>query len=252
MPFSTHKKRRIAVLIGSPYNVLAKKGNLYRLIERKLNSKFKKVSKYVYKIETKENLFYFYACYKPKKDKSYISSKKHFEKLGEQVPPPIQEVIKKIKNVDLLLILGTCGSLDSRKNQIYLPTEFYNISFKDTYIKKEDLKKIKVGKSIKCDNILLDKLKGKKSKVITSNITFIPDRMENNSKKDLKILVNKLNKKINCVDLESYYIVKKFSNKIPIGILLFSSDIIGKHTKMRFKLREFQKRVSDMVGDLTK
>ena len=134
--------KKIAVIIGSPYNILAKKGHLYDLIQKKTNAKFRKVSRYVYKIKTKNSSFYFYACYKPQRDKSYESSKKYFTLLGQDVPPPTEEVIKKIKGFNLILFLGTCGSLDGKKNHTYLPTEFYNIHFQDTYIKHKEIQEI--------------------------------------------------------------------------------------------------------------
>jgi len=243
----TTYKQRIAVFIGSPYNILAKKGNLYKLIEEKTKSKFKKINRYVYKIESENSILYFYACYKPKKDKSYTSSKKYFNSKGEDTPPPVEDTIKKVKNPDLILIFGTCGSLDGKKNQVYLPTEFYKVYFKETFIKHKEIDEIKLDKKINCDNFLTEKIKGIKAKTITSNVTFIPDRIQDGSKEHTLKLANILSKNINCVDMESYPIVRKFKNKIPMGIFLFSSDVVGKHTKMRFKLREFQKRVSNMI-----
>lgn len=240
-------KEKVAILIGSPYNILAKKSTLYNLIESKLNSKFKKISKYIYKIETENFLFNFYACYKPKRDKSYTSSKEYFKTKGEDTPPSTKEVLKKIKNPDKVFLFGTCGSLNGKKNQIYLPNEFYNISFKETYIKQKEIDEISLDRKIECKNILLNKVKGLKSKVITSNVTFIQGRIQDESKEHTIKLAKIMGEHVNCVDMESYPIVKKFRNKSPIGIFLFSSDVVGKHKKMNFRLREFQKKVSDAI-----
>ena len=57
--------------------------------------------------------------------------------------------------------------------------------------------------------------------------------------------------KVDCVDMESYPIVEKFKGKIPIGIFLFSSDVVGKHKKMKFQLRKFQDVVSNIIKDFS-
>ncbi|MFH1585414.1 MAG: hypothetical protein ABIB79_01465 [archaeon] len=243
---------KIAVLIGSPFNVFEKK-TLKKLIERSLKTKIEKINSNKYFCSTKEKKFYFFPCYKPIKDRSYLSSKKYFLKeKGEKIPLPVKEALPLIKDIDLVLLFGTCGTINGKRNQVFLPTKFYSKRTNGTFIRKSFLEKFKLSKGISNKNILTDLIKGQKCKLLTSNITFIPDCVEGKSLKYLDRFTKEINKKIDCIDMESYDIVKKFKDKVPIGVFLFSSDTIGKDSQMKFRLRDFQKNCVFILKKINK
>lgn len=235
----------ISVFIGSPYNVLSKR-TLPRLIEEKFGSKLSRISKYHYNLKTQRDLIQFYTCYKSRRDKSYYISREYFKKeKKEDVPPPTREIIKGIGNVDKVFVFGTCGALKDGRNSIFVPDKFYEIFFKDL-ISVKDIQEIKLKKPISCKNLFSEVINGRKGGVLTSNLTLISENIESGSKKDLSLLARKLSSKVNCVDMECYSIVKRFYRK-PIGVFLYSSDVIGKDTEMNFDLKRFQRIMCDSL-----
>jgi len=233
--------KRIVVFIGSPYNVLSKR-TLPKLIEEKFNSKLKRISKYHYDLKIPEALIQFYTCYKSRRDKSYEISKKYFKKNKEDVPPPTKEVIKKINKADKVFVIGTCGAIKGGKNNFFVPDEFYEVFFK---VPIKNIQ-VKLRKPIRFNNLFSNIINGKDGGVLTSNLTLMPENLESKSKKDLSLLAKKLSFYVNCVDMESYPIIKKFYKK-PVGVLLYSSDVIGKDSEMNFNLRKFQKAVCNAL-----
>ena len=106
---------------------------------------------------------------------------------------------------------------------------------------------MKVKGRIDSDNLFSHYIRGKTGGVLTTNLALIPGNMEDKSKERLLHLARNLPESVNCVDMESYQIVKRFGSKVPIGIFLYSSDVIGKDSGMNFNLRRFQNLAVDAM-----
>ena len=238
---------KVAILLGSPYNVLSKR-TLPRLIEEKFNGELEKTGKFSRRLKTDNSIINFYGCYMPKGDRNYFISKKEFkEEENEDVPPPTNRVLKKIGDVDKVLFIGTCGAIKGTKNGIYIPTEFYETFFRDRYLGKRHVDELKIENRIRCSNLYSRLFDGRTGGVLTTNLALIPGNIEDKSKERLLHLAKKLPKDVNCADMESYQIVKKFGSRIPVGVFLYSSDVIGKDSEMNFDLGKFQNLAVDAM-----
>lgn len=217
-------------------------------IEEKFHCVIRRIS--VYKATTKINginvdiLF----CSGPTKDKSYISSKKHLETKWKEIKPPAaDEIVKKIQNTNKILFLGFCGGFKGKKGDVHTPEEFKEIFFKHTYIKHKEIITAKPKNPIKIKNFLTNKIKGEKSRVLTSNIMLVPNNIEDRVEDQLIKLASKLSKDNDVVEMETYPIVKHFKNKTHLGIILMTSDLVHikkhmlRHDKFRPSRKTFNK-----------
>lgn len=219
--------KKLVVIFGGTIGVYLGYFKIFHEIEKKFNCKIRRtgVNSLSCRVEDVEIDFKF--CLNPIRDKNYLSLKKFLEEgyLKEVTPLPANELVKKIKNTDGILFFGLCGTFKGRKGDIYFPEEFKEVFF-NTYIKHEEISKIKPFNRIKIKNFLAKKIKGKKTRVVTSNLTLMHESMENKCKDNLVILGKILSKHGDVVEKESYQIVKSFKNKIPLGLMLMSSDVL--------------------------
>ena len=197
-----------------------------REIEKHFQKTIQRTSFFKFETIIKKTKTEFLFCNYPTKDKSYFRGKKYQKTKGKELmPPPSDELAKKIKT-GKIIFAGFCGGFKGKKDDIHTPTEFSEILFKGNYIKHSEIKNLKPKNKIKLNNFLTKIIKAKKSKIITSNIGFVPGRIENEDENQLIILSNKMSKFFDAVEMETYPLVKKFKNKIPLGIFLMTSDMI--------------------------
>ncbi len=242
--------KKIAVLVGSIKRVFEDGGHLKDIIEKELKTEIIK-SKGTYWAKLKDKEFLFYSCYCTSRSKFYVSSVKYIKrKFGFNPPEPLDEVMEKIPSVDLILFFGTCGAISGEKNEIYLPEKFYKLNLRSEWITEKTIEKINPNSPLKCNNYLSKLAEGKQAKVLTSNLSFVKSNTVNGDMNILNNLSKKLKPLIDCVEKESYYLVRKYKNKIPLGIFLMSSDVVGKHKTMTFQLRIFQKSISKILKKL--
>ncbi len=182
----------------------------------------------------------FLWCYGPTKDKNYDASKEYFLKTYKQLlPPPADEVVKLVKQTNVVLFFGLCGAFKGNVNEVYLPTEFSEINFQERMIKKEHIPKIIPKNKITCNNILLGKIKGKKSKQVTSNLTLSPALIaEPHPEEHVRTIAYNLLSFADAVDKESFEVVKALGAKFPIGIAVIASDVLEKNESMLTSVKE--------------
>ncbi len=219
--------KKITVIFGGTVGLYQGYFKIFEAIEKEFNCIIRRISPFKFSGKIGNIKIDFEFCINPIKDKNYFASKKYLEtsRWKELVPPSANDVVKKIKS-DYVLFFGICGAFKGKKNQIYIPEEFKEIFFKETSIKYKHIMKITPKNKITIKNILANKVKGIKSKVITSNMTLTHKNIEKESKDHLIALANILIKHGDLVDKEMYQIAKYFNNKIPLGIMVMSSDIL--------------------------
>ncbi|MBU4000564.1 hypothetical protein KKG29_05360, partial [Patescibacteria group bacterium] len=207
---------------------------LFSTIEKRFNCKIKKKNNFEFQTTFNNNKIQILFAKNPTRDNIYIKYKNYLEKNRiELLPPPGDEVAKKIKNSDVVLFFGLCGGFKGRKGDIYLPEKLLEISLNSHYLKKEYISHINAINQIKINNIFIGKINGKKSKIITSNVALCADSIE--EEESLIELCRKLSDQGDIVDKESYSIAKNIKN-IPLGIMVMSSDLLyNKKTMLRNK-----------------
>lgn len=219
--------KKITVIFGGAIGLYNDYFRIFDAIEHYFKCIVRRVSAYKFDCKINNTKIEFRFCYNPTRDKNYYNNKKFLESMyRDLIPLPADELAKKIKNTDKVLFFGICGSFKGKISEIHTPEEFHEIFFNEVYIKHKEILKIKPMNKIEIKNILSEKIKGKKSKSITSNVTLTPNTIEKKDKAYLIILGEKLAKKGDIVDKESYQIAKYFKNKIPLGMMLMTSDIL--------------------------
>lgn len=216
---------RLNAIIGSTVETYTKGLKFFDKLEKKFNCEVTKKNYYTFKTKIKNTKIEFLFAYNPKKNKGYLNSVKKWKNRGRKLPPPIGEISKKIRG-DKVLFLSFYGAFTGKMNQAYLP-----ISVTEKFIKKknnklEDFKIIK-KKKINFENILIGKIKGKKSNHITTNTLFSPEKFENGANGLVKI-AKLLSKKYDSVDMELGVLVNALKEKFPIGAIGIASDVLDK------------------------
>ncbi len=219
--------KKLIVIFGGAVGLYQGYFNIFHEIEKHFKCIIRRNTPFKFSCKIKEKLIEFRFCYGPTRDKNYYNAKKFLEtKFKELVPPPADELSKKLKNAEKTLLLGICGAFKGKKGTIHIPKEFKEIFFSDVYIKHKEILKIKPFNKITIDNFLSNKLKGSKSSLVTSNISLVPDNVEDRKKEYLISLAEKLSKQGDIVDKESYQIVKYLKNK-SLGIMFMTSDLLS-------------------------
>jgi len=218
--------QKITVIFGGTFGLYHGHLKVFRNIENKFNCKIQRTGQN--KLTTRINNAHieFLFGFHPRNDQNYRALKKSKEEgfWKELVPPPMDKVVKRVKNKDKILFLGLCGGLIGKKSDIYTPTEFSEIFF-GKKITSKDIQKAKPLHKIKIRNRLQEKLETSSSKAITSNLTIMPNSCEKNSKDEIIQLSQKLQEGGDFVDKECYQIAKHFKNKAPLYIGLMASDV---------------------------
>ena len=216
--------KRITIIFGGTFGLYHE---VFNKIEDKFKCKIMRKSVYFLTTRIKDADVSFYICNSPVRDKNYYFQKKYLQssQWKELMPPPANEIAKKIKKSDAILFFGYCGTFKGKKS-IYVPEIFKEIFFDKSKIMEVDESKIKVESEIKIQNILKSKLEGDNARVITSNLVLAPYHAKPESKDKVIRIANILSNFGDVVEKESYQIVKYFNNKIPIGVYLQSSDIL--------------------------
>lgn len=215
---------KLNVIIGSTIETYTQGLKFFEKIENKFKCKVTQKNYYTFETKIKNTNIEFLFAYKPKKNKDYLNSVKKWKERGRKLPPPVEEIIKKVKG-DKVLFLSFYGAFTGELNEVYLP-----ISITEKFIKKKnnDIKDFKnVKKGIEFDNILLGKIKGKKSNHITTNRLFSQEKFKNGTFELVKI-AKLLSKKYDTIDMELSILVKKLKDKLPIGAIGTTSDVLDK------------------------
>lgn len=226
-------KDKVTIIFGGNVGIYLYSFKIFQEIEKSFKCKIKRVGHFKFQTKIDKKLIEFFFCYGPTRDKNYKIRKESFafnEK--EIVPEPSDELVKKIKKEGTILFFGLCGGFGGKKGEVYLPQEFSEILFEKEFIREREILHVKPLNKILGKNFLIGKLKGKKGKIITSNLTLQPRSMENDDEELLINLANSLSKKVDIVDKESYVIAKHFKNFDKIGLMFIASDILTKKRHM--------------------
>jgi hypothetical protein len=222
------KMKKLTVILGGSVDFYQKHMNLLRLVEKKTRWKIKKINFERFSCKVNGIDIDILFCWNPIRDAAYYDLKKFAEsKLKFAVHLPASELVKKIKNIHAVLFIGNCGAFQGKKEETYLPSMFNELLFKKLVVDEEIIKNLKPKGKINIKNILQGKIKGKESIAITSNLTLSPNNMLNHDKDLLIKAAKKLSKYGDMVEKESYQIVKAFKNKIPLGVIMISSDVLS-------------------------
>lgn len=219
--------KKITVIFGGTLDWYLRYFEVFRTIEKKFNCIIRRNGINSLSCKIEDIKFDFLFCLHPIRDENYLSLKKSKEESGwkEIVCLPADELVKKIKNSNMILFFGLCGGFKGKKNDIYFPEKFSEVFFK-RQIKKTGISKIKPFNQIKIHNFLTGKLKGKKSKIVTSNLTLMPESIEDKCKASLIRLTNIFLKYGDLVDKEGYQVAKYFNGKVPLGFMFMASDVL--------------------------
>ena len=195
-------------------------------------------------------IFEFVWCYGPTRDENYKRAIAFYLREYKQtLPPPADEVCKNIKKTDLVLFFGLCGAFKGQVNDVYLPTEFWEINFNARRITPKHITTVTPQNKIICDNLFIGKVKGKKSRQVTSNITLAPKLIEaEDPAHHLRKLAYKLFSFADTVDKESYEVVKALGGKFPIGLLVLASDVLDtKEFQMMLGKEHYDRKIFNKV-----
>lgn len=248
---------RLTIIIGGPVCYYLWIG-FFKHFEKKFKTGVVRDSHFKFSSNIGKIKVDFFFCLQPKRDKNYLKTKKFIRSIKDLMPPPASEICKKIKKSKLILFFGLCGGFKGKVDDVYLPTEFQELDFKEEIIKHKHIEKLKPRKLIKCQNILINKVKGKKSRVITSNLTIQPKNVEKESMKHVRQIASKLIKHGDAVEKETYQIVKHLGRKYPLGILLVASDVLHKNkymmklNKHHFSRTHFNKTCCQAIEEVLK
>lgn len=225
---ATKKMKKLTIIFGGSYDFYYKNMNVFAALEKALKFKLKHFKKEKLTAKIKDVELEIRFAYNPTRDKNYLASKKCLEiKWKQSVPLPADEVVKKIKKTDSVLFLGHCGGFKGKPGEIFLPEKFKEIFFEDIFVKHKEIIKTRPKNPMHIKNILTKKMSGKKATVITSNLTLNPSSIENKSEKHLIKLAKILSNAGDVVEKESYPIVKYFRKKVPLGVMMVSSDVLS-------------------------
>lgn len=217
---------KLTVIIGSTVETYTQRLNFFNKLEKKFKCKIKKKNYFEFKTTINNHQLNFIFCYKPKRNQRYESAKIWWKKEKNRIlPPPAEEIIKKIKKPDRILTIGFCGGFKGKINEIYLPYKITKKTFPKGWLTYSKLKKIN-SNPLDFGNFLIGGIKGKKSKHLTTDLGLMPTHFKN--KKDLVNGAKELGKKFDTVDTELYVLVKPLMKKFEIGSLLISSDVLNK------------------------
>ena len=223
--------KRVVVLMGGTPTLYKNYFRLFDIIEKEFNCvvSIKKKNRLLYEIDNVKLEFLF--CLHPIRDRNYVLLKELKEGVGREViSPPADELVKDIGKCDSILFFGLCGAMKGKTGDVYLPTEFIGIYF-DHYIWIKEVLKIRPSHAVSINNTLLNTIKGQPARVMTTNITLLPDSVEGREE-GLLTLSGILSVYGDIVDKESYQVAKYFANKVPCGFALMASDLLSKRKQM--------------------
>ena len=234
----------VAIIFGGDIDLYVHWFNVFKNIEDAFDCVIRRRGNFNYSTRIGNTLLKFYFCINPIRDSNYLYYKLFCETVPKKLaPPPADNVAKKAAKFDRVLFFGLCGSLhNGRKGDIHTPYTFREILFPDYFITHKCIPAIKLSNSIQFTNFLCKKIRGKKSRVITSNLTFMPDYIEGGSA-GLITLSTKLSSYGDIVDKEAYEIAK-YLKGLPIGMVLMTSDILYNRKDMLKNNHSFKPDVS--------
>lgn len=228
---------KLIVIFGGPVELYQINADFFNAFEKEFHKSLKRKSPFLFTCKIDSIHIDFRFAFHPNKDKAYEDSKIYFKKKWNiRIPPPVNDLIKEIKNPDVILFFGLCGAFWGKRNEIYVPTEYLIMNFKKSKIRPIDVRKTRPKKKIVYNNILNKLVKEKNGKIITTNITLNPRGIENKDEALLIRYCKILQKCAKLVDKESYMVIHAFKNIAPIGILVQTSDVILKHKFLEEKL----------------
>jgi hypothetical protein len=224
-------------------------------IEKKLKIKLRRTNAEEFRAKKGNLNIIIRFCWNPVRDKNYLNLKEYQEtEFKDIVAVPASELVKKLKNPAAVLFLGLCGGFKGDKSDVYVPEDFKEIIFEEKFIREKEILKIKPKNKIKIKNFMKGIVEGKPARVITSNLTLMPKNMENESEDILIKLTNHLLKNGDVVEKETYQIVKEFSKKCPLGVVLVASDVltIKKHMLRPHKFKPNRAKLKNIFSNAVK
>ena len=232
--------RKTIIVFGHSKSIL-KKLEFFEFLEKKLNVKIRQTGRFSYSFSHNGSLFEILLCFNPKKDKAYADVKKFVKKRFKDIlPPPAAELLKSTTS-DLVLFFGIAGGLKSSEKvcDILLPVSSKAIYFKGHSTIRGQLEKQALGKSIAFRNFFAGKLKGKRVKDITTNITAYDSNLEGINRAEY---YRKLKKSGDCVQKELFEIAKTCKRKkLSLGAALVCSDTLKERLKPNFDFEKISK-----------
>lgn len=225
--------KNIAVIFGGKLSLYISWFNVFKEIEGHFHCTIKRKGMHTFFTKINNMALTFYFCINPIRDNNYRAYEYYYSStLKGVLPLPANEIAKKIrKDSDKILFAGLCGTIcNGRKGDIHTPKLFQKCYFPNSYIQKEQIPQIKPSDKIKIKNYLCLNKDKKKSKVITTNLTLVPDFIEGGSEGLISLSQN-LSSYGDIVDKESYEIAAQ-SNGIPIGLMLMTSDVLCRKNGM--------------------
>ena len=198
------------------------------------------------KINYQNNLFEIRFCYNPKKDASYLDSKKYIKQnFDDDAPEPARHLIKRIKT-KFIIFFGICGSTKTNSNvgDVFIPISTRRLYFRGKFITKKEILSLKPSSIIKINNILKNKISGKTANDLTTNITAFPDNLRDLTPGEYE---NYIRSYADIVQKELYEIVKGIKNKkVSFGAILICSDTPKEKLKPKHNFK-FKKKYSETL-----
>jgi len=233
---------KLTIILGGPVGIYQYNLKFFDAFEKKFKCKIMRNSEFSFSTKIKKTKVEFLFCFNPKRDKNYNLLKKYLAiEQKELMPPPSEVLAKRIKGNDPVLFFGLCGGFKGKIDQVYLPTQFKELNFGEDIIRHKVIEKLKPRKPITRKNILVGKIKGKKARIVTTNLTLAPKNVEKESMNHVRIMANKLLKHADAVEKETYQIAKNIDKKTPLGLLVVASDVLHKEKYMlNLKLKRFK------------
>jgi len=231
--------KKIAVIFGGKLDLYTRWFNVFKEIENHFHCDVRRKGAYAFSTIINNTALNFYFCINPVRDDNYLAYFKYYKSiLGKGLPPPANDIMKRVKNSNKILFLGLCGALcNNRKGNVQTPNLFKNYYFPNSYISKKQTNIIKPVNEVRINNFLCQSKNKKQLNVITTNLTLLPEFIEGGCR-ELISLSQKLSSFGGLVDKESYEIATH-SNGIPIGLALMTSGILYHRNGMMRNKRSF-------------
>ncbi len=232
--------RKVSLIFGHPKNIVIKKLKLFDEIEKNLGTTIIQISKFRYVFNYQNILFEIRFCYNPKKDASYLDSKKYIKQnFDDDVPESARDLIKRIKT-KFIIFFGICGSTKTNSNvgDVFIPISTRRLYFKGKVITKREILSLKPSNIIKINNILKNRISGKTANDLTTNITAFSDNLRDVTLEEYE---NRIRSYADIVQKELYEIVRGIKNKkVSFGAILICSDTPKEKLKPKhnFKFKE--------------
>ena len=225
--------RNIAVIFGGKPSLYIHWFDVFKKIERRFHCIVTRKSTNTFSTQIDGTALTFYFCINPIRDTNY---RVYYDYYGSTtngiLPPPATEIMRRARqNSDVILFLGLCGATRNlSKGIIHTPESFLKCYFRGGHIPKKSIPYIEPSGEVQIENFLCRCPHTRTPRVVTTNLTLLPEYIEGGSK-GMLALSRHLSLHGDVVDKESYEIAAQ-SNGVPIGLMLMTSDCLYRTRKM--------------------